>query len=254
MSAIHPLNRKVITTICILFATQFLAAQKTDTTRFKNGHYCVFDRGKDGFPINPIEYYDTTGVLTHTRSYRGQMLDGPLTVYDREGRKTELIAYKGGLKHGNNIQYFPDGSIHNIWTFRMGEVHGNGRTYHPNGQLEWSMGLKSGRLHGLRVLRDSTGAKFNGEYTTNFPLNRGYYTTSNINGRPHGKFSVMRSDSTMNYTGYFNKGYPDGEYIYYDKAGKVRYRDYYNKGKFVESIQGDGKSISEPKPLDDEPH
>lgn len=245
---------KTAITFFFLFGAQLLPAQKADTTRFKNGNYCVFLRDNHGAPVNPIVYYDSTGVLTHTRSYRGQMLDGPLTVYDREGRKTELITFKSGLKHGNNIQYYPDGSVHNIWPYRMGEVHGNGRTYHPNGQLEWSMGLKFGRLHGLRVLHDSTGALCNGEYTTYFPRNTGHYTTNNINGRPQGMYSVILKDGTTRNTGNFNNGFPEGEFVYYDKAGKVRYRDYYRKGKFVESIQGEGKSLSEPDPQDDVPH
>ena len=253
MSAIHPLNRKVITTICILFATQFLAAQKTDTTRFKSGYYCVYQRDKKGLTINPIVYFDTAGVMKQTRCYKNGSLDGPLNLFDKEGRKIRSISYKGGLLDGNYINYYLDGTVHEIWPYRLGEAHGRSISYYPNGKVEWTKEWREGKSYGLRTLRDSTGALYNGECTTIFAGSYGYYTTTCNNGRPYGKLTVFHADSTIRYTGNYKDGYADGEYTYYDRQGKVWYRDYYNKGKFVESIQGEGKSTSEPELLDDAP-
>ena len=221
-----------------LVATLFVFGQRVDTMLTKNGMYGVFQRDKREKPIYPVSYYDSTGVLKYSASYENQQLNGPVIVYDEDGLKTMVMEYKDGLKHGSNTTYYPDGRVHEIWPYRFGEIDGKAYSYHPNGKPEWTKGFRKGKFFGEHILRDSTGVLFNGEYTTVFQMGRGQYSTTCINGRPHREFTVLWNNGLQGYTGHYNMGYAEGEFVYYDKVGNVIYRDYYEKGKFVNGVQG----------------
>ncbi len=230
----------------LAFTSSQLSAQQIDTTFFENGNYCVFKRRFGGEPINPIAYYNSAGTFIYTACYQGNVLHGPMILYDEEGKKTELIHFKHGLMHGTQINYYPDGQLQAINPFRKGKVHGNATSYHPNGNLEWTKAYREGQFYGERILRDSTGALFNGEYTTYFPKGGGQYTTTCINGRPHAPFTVLRPDGETGYTGNYNNGFPDGEFIFFDKAGAVYRKDHYVMGKFQRSTQHGSKGGTTP--------
>ena len=210
-------------------------AQRADTTEVKDGMYGVFQRDALGYPKNPVSVYDTTGRLLRHVSYRDSLLHGPVIWYDSLGRKAWTIKYKKGQKHGPDIFYFPDGTVQWKRCNRNGKYHGASTSFHPNGRVEWTKAYRNGRLHGERILRDSTGALFNGEYLTVFPAGMGQYKTICHNGRPHGELIVLRGDGTVSYTGKYDKGFPDGEFLYYDKDGKVYRKEYYSMGEFLRS-------------------
>ncbi|MBL8011081.1 MAG: hypothetical protein JNJ64_10780 [Flavobacteriales bacterium] len=212
-----------------------LYAQRWDTTEVKNGRYSVFQRDELGRPKNPVAVYDTTGRLLSRVCWREGKLHGPAIQYDSLGRKTWLETYRMGKKHGTEIFYHPNGQAAWKIHYRNGTRTGASATYHPNGRLEWTKPYRRNELYGERVLRDSTGALFNGEYLTVFPLGLGQYKTICTNGRPHGELVVLRGDGTVAYTGRYNKGYPDGEFTYYDKSGKVYRTEFYAKGKCIRS-------------------
>lgn len=212
-----------------------LFAQRWDTTEVKNGRYSVFQRDALGNPKNPVAVYDTTGRLLSRVCWREGKLHGPAIQYDSLGRKTWLETYRMGKKHGTEIFFHPNGQAAWKVRWRDGVRTGVSETYHPNGRIEWSKAYRGNRLYGERVLRDSTGALFNGEYLTVFPLGMGQYKTICTNGRPHGELVVLRGDGTVAYTGRYNKGYPDGEFIYYDKSGKVYRTEFYAKGRCLRS-------------------
>jgi antitoxin component YwqK of YwqJK toxin-antitoxin module len=225
------LKMKALLSLCFLLATQLLLAQRTDTLRVKNGQYGVFQRDDRGKPVNPIAYYDSNGVLLYHASYLKNKLDGPVIFFDTLGRKTRLVEYRKGQKHGSEVFYYPDGSAWWRKSNRKGQTDGPSETFHPNGKIEWTKAYRKGALFGERILRDSSGALVNGDYTTVFPMSGGYYTTTCTNGRPHGKLTVFRANGEVGYTGNYNKGFPEGEFIYYDGKGDIVRREFYKNGK-----------------------
>lgn len=231
----------------LAFTPSLLCAQRTDTTEFKNGVYGVFLRDALGNPKNPVAYYDTTGRLLRHVSWRDGLFHGPIVWFDSLGRKTWTGMYKRGKKHGPEVFYYPNGSV--LWKLnnRNGSKHGASSTYHPNGRIEWIKPYRNNRLHGERILRDSTGALFNGEYLTVFPIGLGQYRTTCTNGRPDGELIVLRGDGAVSYTGRYNKGFPDGEFLYYDKDGKVYRKEYYSMGKFLHSSENETKDGALPQ-------
>lgn len=233
------MTTRSIALLFYLITTLPLFAQITDTTALKNGVYGVFQRNKHGEPQNPVVYYDTTGLLKYSASFQNQQLNGPVIYFDEDGRKTMLTEYKDGLLHGDNIYYYPDGSIQVIWPYRQGDLHGISYSYHPNGKIEWTKAYRNGKFFGERILRDSTGTLFNGDYTTVFPMGHGQYTVTCINGRPHGELKVLGRNDRLGYTGNYNNGLPDGEFVFYGRTGNVIYRDYYKNGKFVNGVQAE---------------
>jgi hypothetical protein len=50
----------------------------------------------------------------------------------------------------------------------------------------------------------------------------------------------------VSYTGSYNKGYPDGEFLYYNKEGKVYRKEYYSMGKCLHST--DEETNASPAP------
>lgn len=232
--------------LCLLFLPSFLLAQPTDTTEVKYGKYYVFQRDALGNPKNPVALYDTTGRLLSHTSWRDGLVHGPVILYDSLGRKAWVVTYKKGQKHGPDIYYYPDGTMHWERNNRRGKHHGPSTSYHPNGRVEWRKGYRDGRLHGERVLYDSTGTLFTGEYLTVFPAGLGQYKTICTNGRPHGVLVVLHGDGAIRYTGAYNKGYPDGEFLYYNKDGKVYRKEYYSMGKFLRAIENEPDAVSTP--------
>lgn len=227
------LRAKVL--LIFVVTVNFVLAQSTDTTFSENGSYCVFRTRFGGEVINPVAYYDSTGLFIYTACWRDHRLHGPVINYDREGRKTKLMEYKAGLPDGSEVYYYPNGNVQLVQTFRSGKPHGTSTSYHPNGLVEWERTYRKGKMHGERTLRDTTGAFFNGEYTTHFPMGKGQFTNNFINGRPHGNFTVLGPIGQVRYTGNYTMGVPDGEFVYFDNSDNIISRDYYKKGKFVES-------------------
>jgi len=230
----------------LAFASTLLCAQRTDTTEIKNGRFSVFQRDAFGNPKNPVAVYDTTGRLLSRVSWRDGLLHGPAIQYDSLGRKTWIETYKKGKKHGKEVFYHPNGQVYWKLHYRKGTRHGASATYHPNGRMEWTKPYRANKLYGERVLRDSTGALFNGEYLTVFPMGMGQYKTICTNGRPHGELIVLRGNGNVSYTGSYNKGYPDGEFLYYNKEGKVYRKEYYSMGKFQRSDEPETGATPEP--------
>lgn len=252
--------------------TSSLLAQQTDTTEVKNGVFWVYGTGKNGRPEGAGTAYDTTGRLVGRETYRKGFTHGPQVWYDGRGRKTWTVPYVNGLRHGTAMQYdsldrkihsitfrkgikhgpeifyHPNGRVHYDIDNRNGHVHGTIKTYHPNGMIEWIGGFREGEMHGERILRDSTGALYNGEYVTKFPMRMGRYTVTCAQGRPHGELTMLRDDGTVGYIGRYNDGRPDGEFLYYDRDGKVYRRAYFEKGVFVRSTQrgNDGGHTTQP--------
>lgn len=237
---------RVPPTLCLFLLSTFLWAQRTDTTEVKNGRYSVFQRDALGNPKNPVAVFDTTGRLLSHTSWRDGLLHGPVIWYDSLGRKVLVVNYKNGQKHGPEIFHYPDGTKHWELINRRGKHHGPSTSYHPNGRVEWRKGYRDGRLHGERVLYDSTGALFTGEYVTVFPAGLGQYKTICTNGRPHGVLVVFHGDGAISYTGAYNKGYPDGEFLYYNKEGKVYRKDYYAMGRFLRAIEEEPDAVTTP--------
>ncbi|MBK9176503.1 MAG: hypothetical protein IPM46_09220 [Flavobacteriales bacterium] len=237
---------KVALFLFLAFASSLLCAQRTDTTEVKNGMYGVFQRDAFGNPKNPVAVFDSTGRLLRHVSYRDDLLHGPVIWYDSLGRKAWLIAHKKGQKHGPDIFYYPDGTVQWKRSNRNGKHHGASTSFHPNGRVEWTKAYRHGKLHGERILRDSTGALFNGEYLTVFPAGMGHYRTICTNGRPHGELIVLRGDGMASYTGSYNKGYPDGEFLYFNNEGKVYRREYYSMGKFLRSTEEETNATPTP--------
>lgn len=228
---------KTVAFLFLSLASPLLYAQRMDTTEVENGVYGVFQPDRRGYPKHPVAVYDTTGRLIRRESYHAGHLHGPVIFYDSLGRKTRSGNYKKGKKHGSDIFYYPDGSVRLKWPYRNGYLHGLIRSFHPNGNIEWTGAYRIGTLFGERILRDSMGTLFNGEYTTVFPMGLGHFTISCSNGRPYGKLTVFRSNGEVGYTGRFVNGFPDGEFLYLDKEGKVWRKEYYVTGKFERSTQ-----------------
>lgn len=222
-----------------LLAGKILLAQHTDTVRVRSGLYGVFQRDEHGKRMNPTAFYDTNWVFVAHASYRKEKLHGQLIYYDTLGRKTRVMEYRKGRMHGSDISYYPDGRVQLERSNRKGKADGPAHTFHPNGNVQWTLAYRKGTLFGERVLRDSTGALVNGEYTTFFPRRSGHYTTICTEGRPDGKLTVYRSTGEVMYTGGYKKGFPDGEFIYYDRKGDVVRRESYKNGK-AEWIVGIG--------------
>ena len=238
MTELKPsVGMKSVAFLFLSLASPLLCAQRTDTTEVKNGTYGVFQRDERGNPINPVAYYDSTGVLVYHASFRKNVLHGPVIHYDKSGHKTWLVEYKKGQKDGADIYFYPDGSVQWKRSNRKGKVHGRTESFYPNGNTEWTKAYREGHLFGERILRESTGALFNGEYTTVFPLGTGQYTTTCVNGRPYGKLTVFGPKGEVSYIGNYDKGFPEGEFVYYDKEGHITRKEYYKKGEFVNSVE-----------------
>lgn len=222
---------RVLVSLWFLLAGQLLLAQRSGTIRVWPGPKGMIERDENGKPLNPVAYYDSNGVFLYQASLLKNKLDGPVIFFDTLGRKTRLVEYRKGQKHGRDIFYYPDGSVNMKATFRKGKLHGRLESFHPNGSIKWTGAFRKGALFGERILRDSTGALVNGDYTTVFPMNGGYYTVTCTEGRPHGKLTVFRSNGEVGYTGSYDKGFPDGEFIYYDRKGDIIRREFYKNGK-----------------------
>lgn len=176
----------------------------------KNGVYWVYDTEKDGRPVGEGLAYDTTGKLVGRETYRRGFTHGDLVWY-RSSRKegVDRALCRKGFRHGTAMQYDSlDRKIHSI-TFREGIKHrpstcacpewsrslSHGeslwtttwyarRSYHTNGLVEWTGGFRDGKMHGERILRDSTGTLYNGEYLTTFPMGMGRYRVACTPGPP----------------------------------------------------------------------
>mgnify|MGYP001200957607 CR=1 FL=1 len=231
MKAKLSLKMKALVSLCVLLAAQLLFAQPTDTLRIRSGQYGVFQRDDRGKPVNPVAYYDSNGVFLYQASYLKNKLDGPVIFFDSLGRKTRVTEYRKGKRHGSDIFYYPNGSVLLKRTNRKGRTHGPSESFHPNGKVEWTGSYRNGTFFGERILRDSTGALCQGEYTTVFPLRSGNATVSCVNGRPHGAFTAFNSAGKVMYKGSYSKGFPDGEFIYYDRKGDITRREFYKNGK-----------------------
>ncbi|MCB0771703.1 MAG: hypothetical protein KDC00_14990 [Flavobacteriales bacterium] len=255
------MRAKDLPTIALVLIQLPLYAQVNDTTEVRNGVFWIFERGRDGRPMGEGMAYDTTGRLVGRETYRKGLSHGQLIWYDGQGRtawtvpyekgfrhgvaiqydsldrRIHSITYRKGIKHGPEVYYHPNGRIHYELDNRNGQLHGALISLHPNGQIEWTGGFRDGEMHGERILRDSTGALVNGEYVTNYPLARGHYTVSCVNGRPHGKVVGIAVDGQLAYTGNYTDGSPDGEFIFFSPDGSIRRKEYYEKGKYVRSTQ-----------------
>ena len=238
---------KIAAILCFTVLSSLLAAQRTDTTEVKNGRYSVFQRDALGNPKNPVALYDTTGRLLSHASWRDGLLHGQMIWYDSLGRKAWMVTYRKGQKHGPDIYYYPDGTVHWERNNRHDKHHGPSTSYHPNGRVEWKKGYREGRLHGERILYDTIGALFTGEYLTVFPAGLGQYRTTCTNGRPHGVLVVLRGDGSVSYTGNYNKGYPDGEFLYNNTDGTVYRKEYYVMGKFLRSLEQETNTSPAPE-------
>lgn len=216
-----------------------LFAQRMDTVKVKNGTYGVYQVDDHGKQLNPVVVYDKADRLLRRESYRDRLRHGQVIVYDSLGRKAQNSRYSRGYRNGPDTMFYPNGTSHMIIHFRWGELHGVLTSYHPNGQVEWVGGFRKDKLRGERVLHDSLGQPVEGEYTTLFPLNGGYYVTSCINGRPHGKITVYRNDGRLVRTGQFEHGQPEGEWVFFDPNGHVERKDIYRKGRFRYSVETD---------------
>lgn len=221
----------------LAFASSLVCAQRTDTTEVKNGRYSVFQRDALGNPKNPVAVYDTTGRLLSRVSWRDGLVHGRLTQYDSLGRRTWMLTYKKGKKQGVERYYYPDGTVQYESRQRKHAVHGKHSSYHPNGKVEWRKAYRHGKLHGERILRDSTGALHNGEYVTRFPLGRGSYTTTCVNGRPQGPVVARSANGTVIYMGQYKDGLPDGEWTFFRPDGTVSWKEQYSNGKFISSTR-----------------
>lgn len=237
---------KVALILFVAFASTQLSAQRTDTTEIKNGVYGVFEADKKGRPKSLAAVYNTTGLLIRHEHYRAGLLHGPVIYFDTLGRKTLQSEYRKGHKHGSDIYYFPEGRVHYQVPFRNGKMHGDMQSFHPNGNIEWTGAFRNGTFFGKRILRDSTGALFNGEYTTFYPMGRGHFTVICINGRPQGEIIVLGPNDKMTFSGNYTNGFPDGEFLFFDRAGTVWRKEYYIMGKFERSTQRGNKGGSSP--------
>ncbi|MBK6548817.1 MAG: toxin-antitoxin system YwqK family antitoxin [Flavobacteriales bacterium] len=230
---------------CCLHSAIVLCAQSTDTTEVKNGTYWVVQRDAKGIPVNAVVLYDTTGRMVCRGSYRGGLVHGPMIYFDSTGTKTRLVTYKKGKRNGAEYVYYPNGKTQVQSTNRNGWPQGRSTSYYPNGQVEWTKQYRDGKLFGERVLRDSTGALYNGDYLTEYQSGA-RYTTNCINGRPHGEWNMLRPNGEISYTGHYTNGFPDGEYIYFDNDGKIFRKEYYEMGKFIRSTQRGANGAATP--------
>lgn len=228
---------KVPLFLFLAFASSQLCAQRTDTTEVKNGMYGVFKRDSYGNPQNPVVIHDTTGRLICHQSYRDGLLHGQFIEFDSFGREARSTSYRNGKLHGPEVFYYTDGKVRMFGQKRRGINHGPSITYHPNGSVEWTRAYRNGKLHGERILRDSTGAFYNGENVSYYPMSNGYYTSYCVNGRPHGKWVAKHMNGQVIITGNYTDGFPDGEFIYFAPDGIEWGKDYYKMGKFVRSTR-----------------
>ena len=228
---------KIVAILCFTLLSSLLAAQRTDTTEVKNGVYGVYKVDGRNAALNPMAVYDTTGRLLRHISYKHGLLHGPVIHFDSLGRKTWTLEYRKGRRHGPEAYYYLDGSVMVSQWNRNGVIHGPCTTYHPNGKVEWTKAYRDAKLHGERILRDSTGALANGESTSYFPLDRGRYITTCINGRPQGKMVATLKNGQVAYTGNYKNGFPDGEFIFFSPDGGIWRKEYYEMGRFVRSTQ-----------------
>lgn len=262
------------TIIFLALATSQLHAQQRDTTEVKNGVYWVYETSTKGFPVGEGLAYDTTGMLRGSVSFRQGLAHGDLVWYDGQGRKTWIVPYSKGFqhgaamqfdslerkihsitfregeKHGPEIFYYPNGRVHYRIENRYGQPHGTLRSYHTNGLIEWTGGFRDGEMHGERILRDSTGALYNGEYLTTFPMKMGQYRVTCIQGRPHGELIMQRNDNSVSYRGRYENGRPDGEFLYFDRAGEVYRKSYFENGVFLRATRRGGDGGHTPQPYE----
>jgi antitoxin component YwqK of YwqJK toxin-antitoxin module len=265
---------RISTLILLVLVSSLLEAQQLDTTEVKNGVYWVYETGTNGLPVGEGLAYDTTGVLRGSVSYRQGFAHGDLVWYDRQGRKTWTVPYvKGylhgtamqydsldrkihsitfreGERHGPEIFYYPNGRVHYRVENRYGQIHGTLRSYHTNGRIEWTGGFREGEMHGERILRDSTGALYTGEYLTTFPMNMGHYRVTCTQGRPHGELIMQRDDGSVSYTGQYVNGRPDGEFLYLDREGEVYRKAHFENGVFQHATRRGGDGGRSPQPYE----
>lgn len=260
--------------LLLTFASSPLCAQQRDTTAVKNGVYWIYNTGKDGRPVGEGLAYDTTGFLRGRETYRRGYSHGELTWYDRHGRRTWTVPYSKGYRHGTAMQYdsldrkihsitfrdgerhgpeifyYPNGRVHYRVEYRYGQIHGTLRSYHTNGLIEWTGGFRDGEMHGERILRDSTGALYDGEYLTTFPMGMGRYRVTCIQGRPQGELIMQRNDSTVSYTGWYTDGRPDGEFLYFDREGEVYRKAHFENGVFIRATRRGFDGSHTPQPYE----
>jgi len=230
---------KIIAFALLSLSSSLLYAQRTDTTEVKNGRYGVFERDERGNPLNPVAVYDTTGQLLRHESYRNGLRHGQVINFDSLGRKTWNSSYRRGQRNGPDTVFHPNGNAHWVRRYRNDKAHGMSTTYHPNGRVEWIKPFRADKLFGERILHDSTGSLVEGEYTTRFPLNWGYYNSTCSKGRPYGKLTVYRANGEVSYSGQYENGLAVGEFIFFDPNGHVEHKDYYRKGRFRYSVETD---------------
>lgn len=252
---------RAVVILCSTHIPSLVCAQRTDTTEVKNGVFWVHEIGKNGRPIGEGTAYDTTGRLVGRETYRKGFTHGPLIWYDVRGRrmwtvpyvkgyqhgtaiqydsldrKIHSITFREGIRHGPEIFYHPNGRVHYRMENRYGQLHGTLKSYHANGLVEWTGGYQEGEMHGERILRDSTGALYNGEYLTTFPMSMGQYRVMCIQGRPQGELIMQRKDGSVSYSGRLENGRPVGEFLYFDRKGEVYRKAHFENGVFIRATR-----------------
>lgn len=159
---------------------------------------------------------------------------GTLSYHDHSGTVRKRMAYRNGVLHGDMIHYADNGQAVSIQPFRKGRLDGEVRTYYRNGKIAWTKPYRKGKLHGERVLRDSTGAFFNGDHVEELPGSHFRIASHCVNGRPEGKVTGTR-DGKLAYIGNYKHGLADGTFIYYNQAGTPSWKDVYRDGRYIRS-------------------
>ncbi len=203
----------LITTMFILW-TSSICAQSVDT---------VYHTDRD----RRYEY----SIVTRDRKGR---IHGTVHSYGRHGQLMRSAEYEKGNLHGTDTHYFPNGQASMKAPYVNGKIHGTSYLYHPNGMVAWIKGYKNGKLDGERIARDSSGTLMEGEHVFQIaPYSNVSMKVTCINGRPHGSFSAVHPNGKVSFTGRYEMGIPDGDYIYYNWNGQVDRVDEYRNGKFI---------------------
>jgi antitoxin component YwqK of YwqJK toxin-antitoxin module len=61
---------------------------------------------------------------------------------------------------------------------------------------------------------------------------------------------MLRNDGKVSYTGWYNDGRPDGEFLYYDRDGQVYRKAYFENGVFVRSTRRGNNGGHAPQPYE----
>jgi len=174
-------------------------------------NYMVLLRDKNGAASGPISYFGEGGVLRR----RGENKDGKPA--------------------GEWMYYYPNGALWAVVPYNDGMMHGVVRSFHSNGTAQAIKPYKSGKLHGERVITDHEGDLVNGSYTELLPFDSAMVLHTCVNGRPHGRITVMRGERKV-LEGQCINGFAEGAFdVYSPYDGKLIYRDHYKNGKFKRS-------------------